>query len=378
MLYTNITHFKGLNALRFFAAYLVVLHHAETIRQKYGLFNIKAYSFFNNGSIAVTFFFVLSGFLISYLLLKEEHFTKKISIKNFYIKRVLRIWPLYYLLVFIGLVVVPFFIQKIGYNYEMPYNFKEVILYFVFFCPFLVNILFGHHLLEPLWSIGVEEIFYLIWAPVLKFFKKYILIILIGIILLKITASSIFYFGGIENIYTKVISMLKFEAMAIGGLGAYFIFNRKKEICKSMFFSKLTQSIIIIFLLMYLFASNFLSENTLFFRILFKTPVLSDYLLMLSFIWLIINISLNKFSFISLNNKTLDYFGEISYGIYMYHMIIIFSVVLILKNFLNNLDNTISTIIFYSIVTTLVLFVSFLSKTIFENYFLNLKKKFNS
>jgi peptidoglycan/LPS O-acetylase OafA/YrhL len=52
----NINYFTGLNALRFFAAYAVVLHHAEQIRMKHGMFNIKEYALFNNGGIAVTFF----------------------------------------------------------------------------------------------------------------------------------------------------------------------------------------------------------------------------------------------------------------------------------------------------------------------------------
>lgn len=375
MLYNNIIHFKGLNALRFFAAYFVVLHHAEQIRFKYGLFNLNAYTFFNNGGIAVIFFFVLSGFLISYLLLKEQHFTKKISVKNFYIKRVLRIWPLYYLLVFIGLVAIPFLIQKIGYDYEMPYRFKDVILYFVLFCPFSVNMLFGHHLLEPLWSIGVEEIFYLIWAPVFKFLKKHILFILFGIILLKLLISTTLYYLDINNVFSQTINVLKFEAMAIGRLGAYYIFNRKKEIDESMFFSKPVQIVFIIYLLLRLTCVQFLTDNTLFFRILYETPILSSYLLMFSFIWLIINISLNKNSVIKLENKTLNYFGEISYGIYMYHMIIIFMLILFLKNFLNDLSPTVSTVVFYFVLSLLVLFVSFLSKILFEDYFLKLKQK---
>ena len=70
-IYKNINYFPGLNALRFIAAYLVVMHHSETIRKKYGLLNLQSFSLFRNGSTAVSFFFVLSGFLITYLLLKE-------------------------------------------------------------------------------------------------------------------------------------------------------------------------------------------------------------------------------------------------------------------------------------------------------------------
>lgn len=77
------------------AAMFVVIHHAEQIRLSNDLSNLKEYSFAQNGSLAVDFFFVLSGFLITYLLLRERDNPKTISIKNFYIRRILRIWLLY-------------------------------------------------------------------------------------------------------------------------------------------------------------------------------------------------------------------------------------------------------------------------------------------
>ena len=116
-MFRSIKHFKGLDSLRFFAAYLVVLHHAEQIRMTYGLFNLKQYSLFNNGGLAVTFFFVLSGFLISYLLLKEQFGKGTISVKKFYFRRVLRIWPLYFLLILIGTLLLPYILDILSYNY---------------------------------------------------------------------------------------------------------------------------------------------------------------------------------------------------------------------------------------------------------------------
>ena len=176
IMFRGIKHFKGLDSLRFFAAYLVVMNHAEQIRMNHGLFNLKQYSLFNNGGIAVTFFFVLSGFLISYLLLKEYEQTETISVKKFYSRRVLRIWPLYFLLVMIGTIFLPYILDILGYSYIMPYSFNDVVWYYIFFSPFMVNIFYGHHLIEPLWSIGVEELFYILWAPLFKFLRKYILL----------------------------------------------------------------------------------------------------------------------------------------------------------------------------------------------------------
>ena len=134
-MYKDIKYFKGLNTLRFLAAYFVVLHHAEDIREKYELVHLKDYSLFRNGGLSVTFFFVLSGFLITYLLLKEKKKTNTVSIKKFYIRRILRIWPLYYFLVFLGTILIPFVLFIIGHDYEIPYTFNDVILYYVFLCP---------------------------------------------------------------------------------------------------------------------------------------------------------------------------------------------------------------------------------------------------
>ncbi|MBV5343554.1 acyltransferase [bacterium] len=228
--YKNITLFEGLNSLRFFAAFLVVLHHAETIRKKYELPNFQDIGLFRNGDNAVTFFFVLSGFLITYLLLKENKRTNTISIKNFYIKRVLRIWPLYFLLVIIGTLIVPFVFELANINYQMPYTLSEVWFYFLFFLPGLVTYFFGHHLLEPLWSIGIEEVFYLIWAPLFKIGKQRIFVILVAIFVIKVILLILAQFWIKDPLTVYLIQMFRFEAMAIGGLGAFFIFNRKSPL----------------------------------------------------------------------------------------------------------------------------------------------------
>jgi peptidoglycan/LPS O-acetylase OafA/YrhL len=372
----NISYFNGLNALRFFAAYGVVLHHAEQIRMKYGMFHLKPYILFNNGSIAVDFFFVLSGFLITYLLLKEQYKSGKVSVKKFYMRRILRIWPLYFLLVFTGTLLVPRLIAVAGYDYDMPYRFSDTFGYFLFFMPFMVNLKYGHHLLEPLWSIGVEEIFYLLWAPLFKFFKNHILKIILTVIFVKLLLSLIVYRIEIQNIFIQILLTLKFEAMAIGGLGAYYIFNRTKAISQSALFSRPIQFILFLFIIARLFFCNYLTSRFRFFDLLISTPVFSDYLLMFIFIWLIINIALNTQSIIKLNNKQLNFLGEISYGIYMYHMLVIFGITWICKDYLNRMPGILSTLVFYFILTIGVILIAYGSKRFFENYFMRLKAKF--
>ena len=89
-------YFKNLDGIRFIAALLVLFHHAYYLKRNYS----PGYAFINScsenlGRIGVNLFFVLSGFLISYLLLVEKDSTGTVSYKNFYIRRILRIWPLY-------------------------------------------------------------------------------------------------------------------------------------------------------------------------------------------------------------------------------------------------------------------------------------------
>jgi peptidoglycan/LPS O-acetylase OafA/YrhL len=370
--YKNINSFKGLNALRFFAAYLVLLHHGETIRKKNDLANIEWLGLFRNGENAVTFFFVLSGFLITYLLLKEYNKTLTISVKKFYLKRVLRIWPLYYLLIFIGVILLPIVFTILKVNYEMPYTLMETWHYYVFFFPGLVTFYFGHHFLEPLWSIGVEEVFYLIWAPLFKFCKQRVLILLAAVLVVKLILLGVA--NAVNNsLFTYIVNLLKFEAMAIGGLGAYFVFYFGNKLNTGVLFKPGAQIGLVMVLLVFLvFNGNI--NNAVWFA-LFNTPIFSSILLMFLFLYLIITVALLQGSNSFLNSKVLNFLGEISYGIYMYQMLAIFFTIFVVKPFLGKLNIAAATLLFYTIVSALTFIIATLSKKLFEDYFLRLKSK---
>ena len=374
----NIKYFDGLNGLRFLAAFLVLLHHAESIRSNYQLSNFKEFSLFNNGGVAVSFFFVLSGFLITYLILKEKNQTQGLSIRKFYIRRILRIWPLYYLVVIVGTIIVPAVLHYVHSPVEIPYSFSEVILYYVFFAPFMVNLFYGHHLLEPLWSIGVEEIFYLIWAPLFKFVKKNYVLLIISLIFIK-TAFWFFllHYYPDGNLY-QIFCWLQFEAMAIGGYGANYIYHLNKDVSNFKVFSKPFQLILFCFLIARFTLFRFLIEQSEIFKYIFTTPIFSNLLMSVIFLWLIINISLNNKRLINLNYGIFNFLGEISYGVYMYHMFVIFFIVLIFGDLFNGFGIVISTLLFYLTLTLSVIFVAWLSKKFFENRFLKLKSHFQN
>jgi peptidoglycan/LPS O-acetylase OafA/YrhL len=374
-------HFSGLNSLRFFAAYFVVLHHSETIRHKFGLPNFESFSFFQNGMLAVSFFFVLSGFLITYLLLVELQKRGDISLPKFYMRRVLRIFPLYYLLVFIGLGLIPIFLHLIHYPNTQPYDTATGTALFAVFLSFVVNALYGSHFLEPLWSIGVEEYFYLIWAPLFKFFKRHILWVIGAVIFFK--SGTVLFFTFQKNmsptmtICSSILLSLKFELMAIGGLGAYAVFKNRQKLENLFYFHPIAQVLGFSLLAARLWGhSYFVGAGFSVYTFLFQTPLLGIYTEGVLFLWLIINTAVNPRSLLTLDYPLLEKLGEISYGIYMYQMLVIFGIVLIFKRWLLQMPPSVSHLFFYACISLGVVGIAWLSKHFFENRFLALKTNY--
>lgn len=372
-MYRQIRHFEGLDALRFFAAFTVVLHHAEQIRRKAGLPHLKDYSFFNNGGLAVSFFFVLSGFLITYLLIREREDTGHIRVPAFYMRRVLRIWPLYYLLAFLGLVAVPL----LGYfglvKYEMPFSSEEVWVYYVFFAPFLVNLLYAPSFLDPLWSIGVEELFYLAWAPLVRLFWRYLPQLCLAVIAAKFLVLK----STPPGFWLDLARSLQFEAMAMGGLAAWWLYYLADRPLNTLVaFSRPVQGGLIAVLLLRIGAHGWLVEHLPLYAAFVQSRWASPMIFSALFAWLILNVSVNTRSLIPLRNRVLGFLGTISYGVYMYHMLVVFVLVQGAKGLLVKLPTGVDTAVFYLLVTGGVVGVAALSKRYLEDPILRLKKRF--
>ena len=162
----------NLDALRFIAAWIVLLCHVEVLKPHFGIAAYTSRFFINSAQLAVTFFFVLSGFLITWLLLSEkrknEH--RKINVWQFYRKRILRIWPLYYLLVVLGFFVlhhISFFSEAIHTNYFNGTKHHTALVYYLLFLPNYSEFCFGAPVyVGQVWSLGVEEFFYLFFPIV--------------------------------------------------------------------------------------------------------------------------------------------------------------------------------------------------------------------
>src|SRR5690242_14797776 len=104
-------YLENLDGLRFLCFLCVFFYHSFGAQFDY-IKQFPAYGFirwgiFRNGNLGVNFFFVLSGFLITYLLLKEKKLNGQIDLKKFWIRRILRIWPLFYFCVLFGFYCFP-------------------------------------------------------------------------------------------------------------------------------------------------------------------------------------------------------------------------------------------------------------------------------
>lgn len=169
----------GLDGIRAYAVITVVILHLQLVIHWY-YESSPLYSLVWHG---VEIFFVLSGFLITHLLVKERNQFGNIDLKKFWVRRALRIFPLFYL--FILSVIL------IGFFYDTNTSLKQTLISAIYGFNFVprseYNIMLGHT-----WSLAVEEHFYLIWPPVL------ILMLKKKISLQKILVVLIVFFIGLE------------------------------------------------------------------------------------------------------------------------------------------------------------------------------------
>ena len=168
--------FPNLDGLRFFCFLIVFLYHCNlTIlnRMNDGTAKEALNFIFQNGNSGVNIFFVLSGFLITMLLIREKEVQGSVHLKNFYLRRMLRIWPLFYLCVFLGFFVFPFY----KYHAVMVPQENANFFYYLFFAGNFDLIRIWPQLpdaltLVVLWSVAVEEQFYLMWPIFIKYTNK--------------------------------------------------------------------------------------------------------------------------------------------------------------------------------------------------------------
>lgn len=367
---TKITYFQNLDGLRAIAALCVISAHLAY------WFKYPDNSFFdaltflmsfggNLGRIGVICFFVLSGFLITYLMFSEQDVKGSLNVVFFYARRVLRIWPLYFLTLIAGFLIYPLILKLGGHPYHENANWLWYSLFAANF-DHIYNYFPTSNMLGVQWSVAVEEQFYLIWPIVFvllsksKAFPWFLWLIILASENFSIQTGS--HIGGGDYHFLSCIRYLAFGAWL-----AYVAYHKTESLI--LLLGKIKKHFVILIYIACIVIMTL--QNTI-------TEAFANYMylyhivpvLFFGFVILEQNFSNNSFFKIG-RYRILNWLGKISYGLYLTHMIAINIVAGIMPKEPNY--------VLINICLSLLLCIgmSHFSYKYIESYFLSLKKKFS-
>ncbi|HEY6770486.1 MAG TPA: acyltransferase [Candidatus Sulfotelmatobacter sp.] len=254
------------------------------------------------GAYGVDLFFVLSAYLITELLLREKEEQGSLHVKSFYMRRMLRIWPLYYF--FIAVAALAPFLNPTG-----AFNWRYVI-------PFLLlagnwaTIAFGppHSAALPLWSVSVEEQFYLLWPPIVaRLSRRNIVLAAIWMIVAANVARVLILSRHGDGWDVWVNTIARLDPMAAGILIAVLLRGQAPRIKMAPRLAILISAITCVGVVGYFAAPWGYSLPWL--------GTLVSYPLVGTASAAIVLVSIG----IPLRIAFLEYLGKISYGLYVYH-----------------------------------------------------------
>jgi peptidoglycan/LPS O-acetylase OafA/YrhL len=164
---SRLSHRPALDGVRGIAVLVVVMAHAQALIYGGPIFG---WLDFSGGFLGVDIFFVLSGFLITSLLLEEYEIRGKISLRNFYIRRALRLLPALFL--FLVAMIIYSRLALPAEIAQQTVKFAAIAILYITNWARAFEWIPGSQLLGHLWSLAVEEQFYLLWPPVLVLLFK--------------------------------------------------------------------------------------------------------------------------------------------------------------------------------------------------------------
>lgn len=302
--YREVKFFGSLNGLRFICISAVLWHHSPA----FGWIE-DPILLLTRGFTGVDFFFVLSGYLITTLLLREEEKHGRFSITGFYWRRILRIIPVYYLVVTFCAIYWIIVKGQAEWGPLVPY-------YYMFFSNMLIDDI---PLLAPTWSLSVEEQYYLVWPALLLLLPtgwRFRAVLLCGLILLCVLSAGGMLAGlGIRPIETEYavwqFPTNSYPAMLLGSLAAILLHVRRSyEVIHQLFGHRLMPLFILIAVLVtlqftpaYLVGWPNLIVHFVMTCFLISIVVREDHVLAGALSW-----------------RPVARVGEISYGLYLYHL----------------------------------------------------------
>ena len=359
----NRTYFQTFDALRFFAFVKVFLFHIP-------IWGFPVFDFIKEGGgAAVSFFFSLSGFLITYIILEEKKRTGTLDLKAFYVRRILRIWPLYYIMVVFAFIT-PFILSLIsitasgdGYtpNWLMSAFFLEN--YKMIATDSFPNV----SPLGVMWSLCVEEHFYLIWGLVLYIVSiRNIHWLVVGSIIFANIARGVFYMQGWS--FLDVCTNIDYFAYGAVPAILLILYKERMELFMETLASGVKISIIIISALIVLTLPNL----ALPFKLLIEPTILG-----FAHLLIIAAVVFEKKLFTIPQKNILSRLGIYTYGFYLTHTIVINLFVKIFDKKHIPLESPLVALVFVGVCMGGTIAAGMCSYYVIEKPFLTLKKRFS-
>lgn len=356
-------YIKQLDSLRGIAVILVVIYHWLPYNTMFNTYPNRLFD--------VDIFFVLSGFLITNILFngrnkaEELGISKTLVFKNFYLRRALRIFPAYYLTIFI---IVILHISNIIIT-DIKYEFIYCLTYTINF--YFYNMKYWGELTSHLWTLAVEEQFYLIWPFVILMMpKKYLLHAITVFIFIGVISQSLIH--DMEHGYLPTYTC--FDSFGLGALISWISIYKPQYLNKMYkVFRLLAGTSLIIFIIVFIADNSVFIPQQRTLRSLMAAWVIS---------YIIIKGETDKLQFSFLfNNSLLIFLGKISYGIYLYHLFLPWDLQ-ILDTYINKhlppFAGTYINYIYFAENIILLILISWLSYRFFEMPILSLKKYLNN
>jgi peptidoglycan/LPS O-acetylase OafA/YrhL len=318
-------HILSLNGLRTISILMVIgahlLHHHYFTDSNNKALKYFGFIFFN-GQLGVNIFFVISGFLITTLLIYEKENTGDISLKNFYARRSIRIFPAYYFLL-----LVYFILQLVGY---LNFDAREWLANLTYTKQFFPS---GDDVAGHLWSLSVEEVFYLIWPLLFIITGKHAVKVIL-LLIVFITVGRVFEYNTVSPFLTNTIFSTG-DALSIGCLFAIW----RERIVAWVIKTKKWNFIVFPAIILFIFAFNYLYHLTQVPNRLQNTTLLNHILLPASYaligdMGILTNILIGIIIIISINLKNtwrgflnlpfMEHIGKLSYSIYLWQQLFSF------------------------------------------------------
>ncbi len=348
-------YFKGLDTLRFFAFFLVFWQHGFSDSfsnlTSNELVNKIIVSLTITGGAGVQIFFVISGFLITFLMIKEEKTKGYVNLKFFYLRRIFRIWPLYYLVLITGIFILPNIFNTFQFSGSIIKNLL-----------FLNNFDMHNQALQTgiAWSVAIEEQFYLFWPVLFIVFRNKKLLSFICIVLFVISTVYIIS-TDFETSYYNTFGNINY--LMTGCFGAIIYSSQKKRISSSRFLKSNAFYCVIVFAFL-------LTISPAFYAPFYTLALLLLPLTYLYFVIFLVDKGNNKPASI------FSTFGKYTYGMYLYHPIIIIFTKMAFDVFaFNYSENRYINFIVAIISLTVTIAVAYISYKYFEKRILDLKNK---